>query len=91
MVSKESKIEPIIPMGILMIQMGCKMKWEHNKMTLEHPSRGRLEVDTLTSGCPQVSRELALSLIDEWEGRVREKKVKSMTVEDKADLLGWMK
>ena len=59
-------------------------------MTLEHPKWGRLEVDTLStmqSSCSQVSRNLAVSLI---EDRLRERKVETMTLEHKTELFTWI-
>ena len=88
MVTLEEGIEPIVPMGILVSRLGCKVTWVGEKLQVEHPRRGRLEVDVHLTACPQISRTLALDFIDELEG-VKKEKVKTMTMEMKSDLT-WM-
>ena len=65
MVSTDESIEPILPLGWLLEKGGCQMSWGAGKMRLHHPKRGDLPV-TVTSGCPQVPKDLALQLIDEF-------------------------
>ena len=90
MVTSDEGIEPIVPMGILVSRLGCKVTWVGEQLQVEHPRRGRLEVDVHLTGCPQISRNLALELIDEPESAKKEKKVKAMTAEMKSDLTSWM-
>ena len=90
MVTSDEAIEPIVPMGILVSQLGCKVTWVGEQLQVEQPRRGRLEVDVHLTGCPQISRNLALELIDELESAKKEKKVKAMTGEMKSDLTSWM-
>ena len=80
MVTPQMQVEPIVPMGRLM-QMGCKMTWDAEEMTLHHPWRGRIKVKVI-AGCPQVSRQLALELIGEMEHEDEQMKMKLNKLEE---------
>ena len=92
MVTKDATTEPIIPMGTL-VEMGCEIRWRGNSFEVHHPTRGRLEVDAATTGCPQLSREVTLSLIEDWESRPKGyfKKVKNKVLEIDDGMEKWMK
>ena len=66
MVSSNPEVEPIIPMGHLVL-LGCRVQWEGSKVLVHHPVRGNLPVK-VTNGCPQMKKELVLDLIEEVEG-----------------------
>ena len=66
MVTTDESVEPILPLGWLLGKGGCEMSWGGGQLKLKHPKRGELPV-TVTSGCPQVPRQLALDLIDEFD------------------------
>lgn len=75
MVVDQGSTQPIVPLGRLIDVLGCKVEWKDTKMTLYHPRRGLLRVEN-RGGCPHVTREEALRLIQELEeaGGVRRKK-----------------
>ena len=95
MVSTNLNIEPIVPMGWL-TSYGCEVIWTDGTVTVKHPTRGDIQV-RVEMGCPQVDRDLALSLIQDFEkGGGYPKKVKkaecseeSATKED-VGLVQWM-
>ena len=59
-------VEPIVPFGTLVSKMNCTVLWEKDGLKINHPTRGLLEVEVI-NGCPQVSKKLALQLINEIE------------------------
>ena len=69
MVSKRPDIEPIIPIGLLIQRLGCKINWGEGGVFLQHPKRGTLPIQ-LSKGFPQLSRPLTLDLIEELENAV---------------------
>ena len=80
MVSKRADIEPILPMGLLIQRLGCKVDWGEEGVYLHHPKRGTLPIK-LSSGCPQLARSLTLDLIEELEktavlGKIEERSFK---------------
>ena len=66
MVSTDVGIEPFLPLGWLLNEGGCSMRWSKGQMEIHHPQRGSLPVK-VTSGCPQIEKKLALELIDEFD------------------------
>ena len=68
LVSPDLDIEPIVPMGLLIGVLGCKATWEEGGITVIHPKIGKLPIKQ-SEGCPQVSRQLALQLIEEIEDK----------------------
>ena len=66
MLTEDPQVEPIVPMGKLTQTLGCSVEWKNGVITLCHPERGLLPVKA-KDGCPQVSQELALQLIEELE------------------------
>ena len=62
----EPGTEPIVPMGKLTTVLNCSLAWTAQGLMIEHPELGKLEVE-LVDGCPMVSKETALALIDEME------------------------
>ena len=65
MISTDTGVEPIIPLGWL-DRIGCEISWRNGFMRVRHPSRGLLPVEVV-SGCPQVPKKLGLELIQELE------------------------
>ena len=70
MVSPKKDTEPIVPMGQLTELLGCEVKWKGKELELNHPKKGLLPVYH-HEGCPQVSKALALELIEEIEDKVQ--------------------
>ena len=68
LVSPDLDIEPIVPMGLLIGVLGCKATWQEGGITVIHPKIGKLPIKQ-SEGCPQVSRQLALQLIEEIEDK----------------------
>ena len=55
-------------MGLSTTVLNCNVKWEGQKVEVEHPTRGSLKV-AFSNGCPAVSRKLAIDLIEEIENK----------------------
>ena len=68
--------EPIIPMGLLTKTLSCQVLWTEDRLRVWHPLRGSLEV-RVENGCPMITRNLALDLIEEIEEKAK-KVVKSL-------------
>ena len=66
LIHPDEEVEPIVPVGKLVRELGCKFQWDGDDCTLEHPLRGRIEV-AVVNACPEVSREDALKLIEDLE------------------------
>ena len=64
--AKIHQVEPIVPFGMLIAKLECKVIWNKDEIEVNHPTRGVLAV-RLVNGCPQVSRNLALQLIEDIE------------------------
>ena len=60
--------EPIVPMGVLATSLGCSISWSGTDVKVVNPTLGPLEVK-LKDGCPMISHDLALKLIQEIEDR----------------------
>ena len=80
-------VETIVALGPL-IRLGCRMQWVDKECVLWHPRQGRIRID-VSSGCPRVSEDMALSLIEEIErhrvGAV-EAALKAMKLKDDMEL-----
>ena len=87
MVSKRPDIEPIIPMGLLIQRLGCKIDWGEGGVFLHHPKRGTLPIQ-LNGGCPQLSRPLTLDLIEELEKTVVLGKIEERSFKEEVE---WMR
>ena len=61
-----NEVEPIVPLGMMIDKLGCTVKWERDDFRIQHPVRGLLKA-TVVNGCPQVTKKLALQLIQELE------------------------
>ena len=59
-------VEPIVPTGMLVTKLRCQLHWNEEGLHVWHPKRGYLDV-LVQNGCPQISRSLALKLIQELE------------------------
>ena len=66
MVPERADAEPILPMGLLIEKLGCKIEWNSEGVCLRHPQRGILPIQ-VSGGCPQMARSTTLELIEELE------------------------
>ena len=66
MVTDRHDVEPILPMGQLVQDLGCQVNWTDGTLNVLHPVRGLLPVQS-KNGCPQLPRTLALELKEEME------------------------
>ena len=66
-----TKVSPIVPLGMLIMELGCRVDWSDRGFSIDHPSRGRLPT-VLEDGCPMVSEALCLELIGELEDKRRQ-------------------
>ena len=59
--------QTILPLGCLVEQLGCSLRWSKKSgLQLVHPRLGKMRT-SLKGGCPQLSRSQALLLIRELE------------------------
>ena len=87
LVSSRSDIEPIVPMGLLASELGCQLLWAGDQLQVWHPARGQLQINC-QEGCPQISRKLALQLIEELEEKGAKGRLKEIVFKDEVK---WMK
>ena len=64
----DESAEPIVPMGILTSSLGCSITWNGMDLCVKHPKLGNLDIK-LKDGCPMISYDLALKLIEEIEAK----------------------
>lgn len=63
---QDQHVEPIIPVGRLVKELGCKFEWKDGNCTLNHPGIGEVVV-VVVENCPQIASEIALQVIEELE------------------------
>ena len=90
MVSTNLQVEPIVPLGML-AGGGCKISWKKHGMKVSHPTKGSLPI-SIQAGCPQIPKQLALELIQEYEDRAQEVKQARLVGETHPEReVEWMK
>ena len=87
MVPERADAEPILPMGLLIEKLGCKIEWNSEGVCLRHPQRGILPIQ-VSGGCPQMARSTTLELIEELEQTATLGKVEERTFKEEVE---WMK
>ena len=87
MITDRQDVEPIVPMGHLVKTLQCSVEWKEEGVRVLHPMRGEIQV-RCAEGCPQISRSLALELIQEIEDAKQGIKEKGMKFEGE---LSWMR
>ena len=80
MVTERADVEPILPMGQLVHDLGCKVCWKTGDLKILHPRRGLLPVQN-QKGCPQLPRALAWHLIEEMEVVGSQRTMRSLKLE----------
>ena len=65
-VLSQDPIAPIVPLGLLVSLLGCRVTWNSGQCIVDHPTRGNLGV-WLEDNCPVVSERDCLELISEVE------------------------
>ena len=75
LIHPDEEVEPIVPVGKLVSDLGCTFRWNGDDCSLEHPLRGQIEVKVVNA-CPEVSREDALLLIEDLESPKDHKAIK---------------
>ena len=78
MVVNDPEVEPIVPMSHVVQRLGYTMTWSGAKMKLTHPWKSSIKV-TMLNGCPQVSKQVALNLIEDLEEDEKIKKIEAET------------
>ena len=63
---KAEGVQPIVPLGALIMDLGCSLSWSKSHLRLVHPRHGQLRVE-LKGRCPEVALGDALTLIRELE------------------------
>ena len=66
LVHQSHYVEPIVPAGRLVRDLGCRIEWGEDRCVLTHPVKGDIAV-RVEAGCPQLDHEEALELIRELE------------------------
>ena len=87
MAPERADAEPILPMGLLIEKLGCKIEWNSEGVCLRHPQRGILPIQ-VSGGCPQMARSTTLELIEELEQTATLGKVEERTFKEEVE---WMK
>ena len=63
---KDESVQPIVPLGALVTELGCVLHWTKTSLKLVHPRHGHLRVQ-LRNNCPEIAVTDALALIKELE------------------------
>ena len=59
-------VQPIVPLGALIEELGCHLQWNKGSVKLWHPTRGFIKV-FLNNNCPEVNFKEAHKLVKELE------------------------
>ncbi|CAE7357873.1 unnamed protein product, partial [Symbiodinium sp. CCMP2456] len=62
------QVQPIVPLGPVIEDLGCSLKWKKGSLQLYHPQRGYLKVK-LINNCPEIQASDANALIKELEAK----------------------
>ena len=62
------RVSPIVPMGVLAAELGCKVNWEGEVCEVVHPKRGRLPI-VMVNRCPELCSQITEELIREIEDK----------------------
>ena len=65
-VLSQDPVAPVVPLGLLVDLLGCRVSWSAGQCLVSHPVRGDLGV-WLEDNCPVVSEQECLELISEVE------------------------
>ena len=86
----DHQVEPIVPLQGL-IELGFTIRWNSQGCEIKHPSRGTINC-WLRNGCPVVSENHALGLIQDIERMELAKRVPGGTLEPSSEsVLSWWK
>ena len=66
MVSEDEMVEPIVPLGMVGGPLGYEVVFKNGGCQITHPTKGKVPVQ-MRNGCPQISKEAALRIIEEIE------------------------
>ena len=61
-------VQPIVPLGAVIEDLGCTLKWKKGSLQLYHPKRGMMKVK-LVNNCPEIQAKDAHELIEELEAK----------------------
>ncbi|CAE6952681.1 RE1 [Symbiodinium sp. CCMP2592] len=61
-------VAPIVPMGVLAAELGCKISWEGELCQVIHPKRGKLPI-VMVNRCPELCAKFTEELIAEIENK----------------------
>ena len=61
-------VQPIVPMGALVEDLGCSLQWNKGALKLRHPTKGFIKV-YLNNNCPEIDFREAHKLIKELENK----------------------
>lgn len=67
LIHQDPNVDPIVPVGRAIRELGCSMTWEEDECVFIHPVKGRLHVE-VSNGCPEISRHDALDITEDLEG-----------------------
>ena len=57
LVHNSENVEPIVPAGRLVRDLGCRIEWVGEACTLEHPVKGNIDL-RVEAGCPQMDHDM---------------------------------
>ena len=81
-------VEPIVPLGALISQLGCTLQWTGDHLVVCHPTKGMIST-FLCGGCPMVTKEVALELIAELE-QVPTMQAVSLECDGDKEMVNWL-
>ena len=62
----EGAIQPIVPMGAVVEELGYSLTWKKGSLRLHHPQKGTIRVE-VKNRCPEISSKDAIKLIKDIE------------------------
>lgn len=89
LVHEEPGMEPILPVGRLVRELGCSFEWKDDECFLFHPIRGQIAVE-VEEGCPQITQAEAEKMVDELEGMMSLRSMKKVAYDDACWGAEWM-
>ena len=89
LIHDDPEVDPIVPVGRAIKELGCILKWDGDVCTFEHPVRGPLKVEVVR-GCPEISKQDALDIILDLEGPANPESLKQVRAKEATSEVMWL-
>ena len=89
LIHDDPEVDPIVPVGRAIKELGCILKWDGDVCTFEHPVRGPLKVEVVR-GCPEISKQDALDIILDLEGPTNPESLKQVRAKEATSEVMWL-